>query len=713
MKINGSIKRIAAASLVAQLHRVPFANKIRRWIVQITQSGPIQFTLVFVLFVLVSAGAEVFLEGSQTGSRFGDFFQALWFTVVTITTVGYGDMSPTTPMAQTWAMVEMLVGIGLVGVITGNIASALVERNRKRALGLVPVKGLRGHTVICGWKQDISQILIGILDANPNLTSGDLVLVTKHFAAEVGELRRDKRLRRLKFIYGSHTNRDVLEMALVQRSSRVIILAEESEGVDRDEIDSRTVLAATTVETLSDVYTCTELLQPHFTPYLKQARVEEVVLGQENRRALLTAASLADGLSNVVARFFPENGNVLRVFPIPKELKGARYGDLALRFQELGLLTVGLLNNTGNLHDRKKEKLRSAMIQPPEYEKAIKILQDVKALESNRPEFAPPLEKRLPDHALVLALDIPPLIQSEGDMTRRSQQVPLKRSDLVVGLSAKEDKTLVICGWKNNMAGLLHQMINTHKTMKRPLGQITVIGRLPHKETEAIAEDSKLKMVKICYGEPTDPDMLRKGGIKTAGRVLIVADGNAEHHDLEADARNVMISIAVDAINPRAYKCVELFNASFQDHLRRANVEEIVFTRRYQQMMLVQAAQATGLAHAIHELLDPEHSLLRVVDFPPAPPGADFAHYQEAFSGMGMILIGLVDRSGNLHARKHEYLHDAQVQPNIVNAIDHLHSLKNIVSNEAILNPGESFLPGTFGRAVVLVPNVKGNHHGS
>ena len=55
------------------------------------------------------------------------FPDALWWSFVTVTTVGYGDLSPVTPMGRAIAVVLMLVGIGLFGGLTANLASAIMK----------------------------------------------------------------------------------------------------------------------------------------------------------------------------------------------------------------------------------------------------------------------------------------------------------------------------------------------------------------------------------------------------------------------------------------------------------------------------------------------------------------------------------------------------------------------------------------------------------
>jgi voltage-gated potassium channel len=51
----------------------------------------------------------------------------LWWVVTTLTTVGYGDRFPTSPMGKGIAVVLMLVGVGLLGLLAANLASILIR----------------------------------------------------------------------------------------------------------------------------------------------------------------------------------------------------------------------------------------------------------------------------------------------------------------------------------------------------------------------------------------------------------------------------------------------------------------------------------------------------------------------------------------------------------------------------------------------------------
>lgn len=110
------LRVISAGGLVARKGR----SMVRRNAVQfaIAVSGLTWFSAAAAFTVAEDVGVDGRVEG------FGD---ALWWSAATITTVGYGDITPVTPAGRAIALVTMIVGISTFAVVTAKVASFLVE----------------------------------------------------------------------------------------------------------------------------------------------------------------------------------------------------------------------------------------------------------------------------------------------------------------------------------------------------------------------------------------------------------------------------------------------------------------------------------------------------------------------------------------------------------------------------------------------------------
>jgi voltage-gated potassium channel len=78
------------------------------------------------LTLISSAVAFTIAEDVGDGRRIHSFFDALWWSAATITTVGYGDIYPVTTAGRIIAVFTMVVGISTLAVVTARIAKFLI-----------------------------------------------------------------------------------------------------------------------------------------------------------------------------------------------------------------------------------------------------------------------------------------------------------------------------------------------------------------------------------------------------------------------------------------------------------------------------------------------------------------------------------------------------------------------------------------------------------
>ncbi len=80
----------------------------------------------------IAAMMLYFIEGEEKPEAFGSIIRSLWWAIVTLTTVGYGDVYPETAWGRVAAGIVALAGIGIVAMPTGILASAFAEEFRER-----------------------------------------------------------------------------------------------------------------------------------------------------------------------------------------------------------------------------------------------------------------------------------------------------------------------------------------------------------------------------------------------------------------------------------------------------------------------------------------------------------------------------------------------------------------------------------------------------
>ena len=120
------IFRIAKLTKLSKLMRfirlTAFLGVVKKKTADILRTNGFLYVLYAnVVLVLLSSIIKVFVEKMP----FGD---ALWWSVVTVTTVGYGDFSPSSVVGRVIAVILMLFGIGLIGMLTGAITTYFTSR---------------------------------------------------------------------------------------------------------------------------------------------------------------------------------------------------------------------------------------------------------------------------------------------------------------------------------------------------------------------------------------------------------------------------------------------------------------------------------------------------------------------------------------------------------------------------------------------------------
>lgn len=93
------------------------------------------FTVVVVLLALVAGSVLFFVEGGQPDSAFTSIPRSVYWAIVTMTTVGYGDISPQTPLGQVLASLLMVLGYGILAVPTGIVTAQMVRDESSEQTG--------------------------------------------------------------------------------------------------------------------------------------------------------------------------------------------------------------------------------------------------------------------------------------------------------------------------------------------------------------------------------------------------------------------------------------------------------------------------------------------------------------------------------------------------------------------------------------------------
>ncbi|MDY7102202.1 MAG: potassium channel protein [Actinomycetota bacterium] len=212
--------------------------------------------------------------------------EALYQTVITVTTVGYGEIGPVSDEYRVFTIILLLTGTGTVFYTLGVLLETLVEgrlnesfRRRRVARN---IQELDGHTVVCGYGQvgraiaaelvrDGTEVVI--VDRDPDMDADDGMLV-----------------------HGNATDDDVLLQAGIERAAALVV------AMDTDADNVYVTLSARSMR--KDLFIVARASDEHAEPKLYQAGADRVVnphrIGGTRMAAMVMQPTVADFLDMVM-----------------------------------------------------------------------------------------------------------------------------------------------------------------------------------------------------------------------------------------------------------------------------------------------------------------------------------------------------------------------------------------------------------------------------
>ncbi len=307
---------------LALLPIVPFLRSLRvlRLLrlfrsVRLFRSGPINALLAaFASNSLLFAVAGTFVAMSVIINATMFFFaeyghnakikepaDALWWSFVTITTVGYGDVFPITTGGRVIGAVLMISGLFVIALFAGVISSTLVDQLMPLRQEQVRMSSITDHIIIAGWNDGVPMLLRQLEDEY----HGHLPTVII-FAP----INRPEGLDpRYLFVHGDFTKEEEYEKVRLPWARTVVVVADSGSANRAGTRDAATVLTIFTIRSLERQFTlerrvplhiCVEILYPENVPHATTAGADEVLATALVGNSLLAHTAVNPGVSPVL-----------------------------------------------------------------------------------------------------------------------------------------------------------------------------------------------------------------------------------------------------------------------------------------------------------------------------------------------------------------------------------------------------------------------------
>ncbi len=392
---------------IGMKRRKNFKKKIKQ-VIDIFTESPFYRLAIFGVLLFGGTGGVITLLELGKNDQFQSYFDGIWWAVITFSTVGYGDKSPVTVPGQTITIVAIFGSMALVSLLSGTFASVFVESNTRARRGLMDFPKLSEHIVICGWKNNMSDIVRDILQLSEKITADKIVIVSNIDSEKIEALKELPELKKVKYIRGDYFSEDTLNRANIRDAVKAIVLADTFESSGSSEADSKTVMTVITIKAMArDLYVCAELIDKKYESYLRNAMCDEILFPRDLNRQMLAGTTITNGLANILNDLVSnlESDTHINTIAIPDQYIGTDFGSLKISMTaDNSRILIGILENTGSPNKVKMEAVREAQ-KTPDISKLVTNLQLVKELSINKPVFIPSDDYIIQKHSRAIVIE--------------------------------------------------------------------------------------------------------------------------------------------------------------------------------------------------------------------------------------------------------------------------------------------------------------------
>jgi voltage-gated potassium channel len=294
--------------------------------------------------VVVVGGVSIFLaEARYQGAEIKSIPEGIWWALVTLTTVGYGDFTPTTPLGRVVAGTVMVLGMFTLALFAGIVGSTLLRVLVGLRQDQFRMSSYSGHIVICGY-DGAAPLLLQTVQAEYPSSERDLVIFGP------GERPSDLPP---EFIWvgGDPSKESELEKVRLSHAHTAIIVG--SRKVAPPQADANTIMVVFTMRAYLDkqpeterrarpLYIVAEILDPENVGHAGTAGADEVIETTRLGFSLIAHAAVMPGSGTIMSSVVSAGAHSLYIAKSPAA-EAIAYATLSRKLRaETGAVLIGV-----------------------------------------------------------------------------------------------------------------------------------------------------------------------------------------------------------------------------------------------------------------------------------------------------------------------------------------------------------------------------------
>ena len=298
--------------------------------------------LIFVALFVLFGTVGFYLTESPKHPELS-VLDGLWWAIVTMTTVGYGDLYPESPIGRFFvAFPAMLAGGGVIAYTISVVANYLVEAKHRELRGMKQLD-LNNHIVLTNYPGAL-KVHDMVQEIRADKTKGDIPIVL--LTGSIEELPESLAMIGVAFVKGSPINDDALARACVEQAGHCIVFAQDDRDENSDSYNLGVLVGLRATGSKANIVA--ECVSPLHRALMRKAGADSVICVGELSTMLLAQASQGEQMQDLIADL-ASNRTPQQIDAVPFEGETIAFGELSNKLADDDMVLIGV-NHDGKYH---------------------------------------------------------------------------------------------------------------------------------------------------------------------------------------------------------------------------------------------------------------------------------------------------------------------------------------------------------------------------
>jgi voltage-gated potassium channel len=347
------------------------------------------YFLFFIFFILIITYIFPKLD-----SNFKNIFETFYWAIITVSTVGYGEITPHTTLTRILTIILIILSTIAVSLFTAIVTNRLIQKTIFKIKEWENLEKLNRHLIICGYKPQFKTLLKEFINSNKRFNVDGIVIINEELTPTIEMVLEE--MEYIKFIKGDFSEEEILLKAKAKNAAKAIIIGERDENSD-----SKVLATSILLKSLNkNIYLIAEINNPKFEKYLEKIDCDEIILNEEYNKHLLSKAITDPGISRVIGNLIKDKNFKI----IYAQKTGISYKEIFDEMLQKNSLLIGVIENYGNLKKLKKEYVKEAE-ESPNIDELYNKIHSLKDIEINKVVLTPDNNYIIQPHTALIVLE--------------------------------------------------------------------------------------------------------------------------------------------------------------------------------------------------------------------------------------------------------------------------------------------------------------------